>query len=555
MKAIPTSGPQKSILTTTLAVVVLAAGPARAQTAATEEKPAETPPAATAAPPEPNAGPGPVSAPPPKLTTTQPPAPPPLPPPPGKRVRAASVDAMPVTEVPLGVQATTPSWFTRAPLRLVVGSNEQSWSVTIFGVIESNYITDTTRSYNESIGGTLVARDDTYEGTVGRTQFSMRNTRFGVMLDAPVIGGVTPTAVLQGDFAGNQPGVPFVVPGMGGSLGTVSETAFFGSPTFRIRHAYMALRNRYVDVLAGQTFDVFGWQNYYLLTSLLGLPNQLASRNPQFRLSHTFGAGGPVAIDLAASATRPAQRDSQVPDAMGGVRVSFNGWKGITTPGVATTIAAPLSIGVSGVVRQFRVNAFTPPPAQSANHGVGWGASFDLFLPVIPAANADDRGNRLTLIGSFVYGTGIADLIAAGGGARFPTLPNPAQASPPPQYTPNVDNGLVTFDTIGVLHTIDWWAAKGGFQYYFPGTGRIFLTGNFTYAHSRNISKLFPRGGAEIELLGAVGDTSLSADGNLLWDATPAIRFGVSGQYTRVRYLDGLEPHNIRAIGSALYIF
>ena len=56
----------------------------------------------------------------------------------------------------------------------------------------------------------------------------------------------------------------------------------------------MALRSRYVDVLAGQSFDVFGWQNYYQALSLLGLPNQVGSRNPQVRVSHSFGAAAPV---------------------------------------------------------------------------------------------------------------------------------------------------------------------------------------------------------------------------------------------------------------------
>ena len=105
-----------------------------------------------------------------------------------------------------------------------------------------------------------------------------------------------------------------------------------------------------------------------------------------------------------------------------------------------------------------------------------------------------------------------------------------------------------------------WWAAKGAFQYYFPGSGRIFLAGNFTYAHSRNIGKLYPAGGTEIELLGSIADKSLSGDASLLFDATPAIRFGISGQYTRVRYLDDtpqrpMEPHNFRGIAQALYTF
>lgn len=541
-----TSGPRKSLLPI-VAIVVLAAAPARAQTTDTAAPPVVVP--ADAPPPVPPPPPPAVATPP----APQTPAPPPLPPPPGERVRAQSIDAMPVTEITPTAPAA-PSWFTRAPLRMVLGSNEKSWAITFLGVVEANYITDTTRSYNESIGGSLVARDDTYEGTVGRTQFSMRNTRFGFVLDSPAVGGVTPTAVLQGDFSGNQPGVPYVPPGQAGPS-PIPENLYYGSPTFRIRHAYLALRSKAVDVLAGQTFDVFGWQNYYLACSLLGLPNQLASRNTQLRLSRSFAEAGPISIDVAIAATRPAQRDSMVPDGSGGVRLRVNGWKGITTPGVATTIAAPLSIGVSGIVRQFKVNAFTPPPAQRSNQATGWGASADVFIPVIPAKNSDDRGNRLSVIGSFVIGTGIADLIAAGGGARFPTLPNPAQASPPPQYTPDIDNGLVSFDTIGVLHAIDWWAAKGSFQYYFPGSGRLFLAGNFTYAESNNIAKLFPRGGAEIELLGSVADKSLSGDASLLWDATPAIRFGLSGQYTKVHYLDGNQPYNIRGIGSALYIF
>jgi hypothetical protein len=336
----------------------------------------------------------------------------------------------------------------------------------------------------------------------------------------------------------------------------IPENAYYNSPTFRIRHAYLTAKSQYVDILAGQTFDVFGWQNYFAPLALLGLPNQTSSRTPQFRLSRSFGVGGPVSVDVAVAAARPGQRDSMVPDGEGGIKVNVNGWKGITTPGNAVTVAAPLAIGVSGVVRQFKVNAFAPPPTQSSNHATGWGVSGDLFAPIIPAQSADDRGNRLTLVGSFVYGTGIADLIVTGGGARFPTLPNPAQQSPPPLYTPDVDNGLVSFDVLGVLHTIDWWAAKGGLQYYLPGSGRLILAGNFTFSKSPNIAKLFPKGRSDIELLGTVADESLESDGSLLWDATPTIRFGLSGQYTWVHYLDRLNtPHNIRGIAQALYVF
>jgi hypothetical protein len=444
-------------------------------------------------------------------------------------------------------ESAGPSWYTRLPLTMGVGEGAARWTVTFYGFVEADYITDSTRSYNDSIGSALVARSDTYEGTVGRTQFSMRNTRLGLAFVAPPMGSIKSSAVLEGDFFGNQPDSP----------PNISESSYYDSPTFRIRHAYLKLQTPVVDVIAGQTYDLFGWQNYFspCTAEFLGLPNMVFSREPQLRLSHGFGADGPVSLDVAVAAVRPGQRDSQVPDADAGVRLSFNRWKGITTPGNVGTLALPLSIGVSARARQFKVDAFTPPPTQTSNQIMGWGVSIDALIPIIPAENANDRSNRLTLTGSFVTGTGIADLLTTGGGARFPTLPNPAQQNPPPLYTGDVDNGLVTFDTLGVLHTINWRAFKAGLQYYFPGDLRLILAANVTYAHSNNMAQLFPQGGAEIELLGAVADTSKYGDANLFWDATPAIRFGISGQYTQVHYLDGEQPHNIRGMGQAVYVF
>jgi hypothetical protein len=324
-----------------------------------------------------------------------------------------------------------------------------------------------------------------------------------------------------------------------------------------VRHAYLKLDSEIINVLFGQTYDVFGWQNYFSPCSVefLGLPNQLFSRNVQLRVSRAFRASSSVSFDVAASAVRPGQRDSGVPDGNAGLRFNVDTWKGIATPGNFGTAALPLSLGVSGTVRRFRVNAFTPPPTQNSNSATGWGFSADALIPILAASDASDRGNRLTVTGSFVLGSGIADLLTTGGGASFPTLPNPAQANPPPLYHGNVDDGLVSFDTQGVLHTIDWQAFKVGIQYYLPPMGRVILSANYTQAHSKNMAQLFPKGGAEIELLTKVADTSSYVDVNLFWDATPAVRLGLSGQYTRVKYLDGDEPHNLRAMLQALYAF
>jgi hypothetical protein len=439
------------------------------------------------------------------------------------------------------------SWFARPPLRVAIGQGSDTWTMTFFGFVEADYIFDSTRSYGDAIGPDLVARSDTYAGRVGRTQFSVRNTRFGMMFESPHIGDVAPSAVFEGDFSGRLPN----------EMAATTENAYYTSPLFRVRHAYFRLASNVVDLVAGQTYDVFGWQNYFSPCSVefLGLPNQVFSRNMQLRISRNFQTSSGTSFDVAAAAVRPGQRDSGVPDANAGLRFNVDSWKGIATPGNMGTRALPLSLGISGTFRSFRANAFTPPPTQNSNSATGWGLSADALIPVIPARDASDRGNRLTLIGSFVIGTGIADLMTAGGGASFPTLPNPTQGNPPPIYHGNIDNGLVSFDNRGVLHTIDWQAFKVGLQYYLPPTGRIIVSVNYTEGYSKNMSKLFLKGGAEIELLGRVADTSRYADVNVFWDATPAVRFGVSGQYTKVKYLDGNQPHNLRGMAQALYAF
>jgi hypothetical protein len=458
------------------------------------------------------------------------PPPPPAPPPPGDTVD------VPADSV----------WFERPPLSISVGEGDHKWQATLYGFMEADVINDSTRSFVDSIGNTIVARDEVYEGQHGRTQFSIRNTRFGFAMRSPTIGGVRPSAVFEGDFFGNQPAKP----------PTQGESSYFDSPTFRVRHAYLKLASDYVDVVAGQTYYLFGWQSYFFPCSLefLPLPNEAFGRTTQVRVSHTFATKA-VSVDVAVAALRPDQRDSEIPDGNAGVRLSLNHWKGISTPGNGGTAAFPAAIGISGMVRSFKVDAFQPPPTQSSNHATGWGLSVDALLPIIAARNSEDRGNRLTLTGSFVVGSGIADIINAGGGAAFPTLPNPAMISPPPTYTPDIDNGLVTFDTSGLLHTIDWQTFMVGVQYYLPPTGRVILSANYTQAYSQNMAALYPQGGAEIMLFSRVAKLLRYADANVFWDVTPAVRVGASFQYSTTEYVDGATPRNLRWMGQALYFF
>ena len=58
-----------------------------------------------------------------------------------------------------------------------------------------------------------------------------------------------------------------------------------------------------------------------------------------------------------------------------------------------------------------------------------------------------------------------------------------------------------------------------------------------------------------------MADTFRYADAKLTFDVTPVVRVGLAGQYTQTVYLpdegtgDIDRPHNIRIVGSTIYLF
>jgi hypothetical protein len=209
--------------------------------------------------------------------------------------------------------------------------------------------------------------------------------------------------------------------------------------------------------------------------------------------------------------------------------------------GAASTASDPLMVGASAAVRRFALPEFsaTPSPTTSAT-ATGWAVSIDGLIPIIPGT-LQDRGGALTLNGSFVTGQADADFYTSlTGGVTFPT---PASGT----YTPNVDNGLVTFDSAGVLQAVQWQSVLVGLQYYLPPRGCLWIASNYSHLSSDNIASL----GAATK----VWHTQDWADANFFWDANPALRFGLEYSWTRQTYADNTDATNHRVQFSAFYIF
>jgi hypothetical protein len=427
------------------------------------------------------------------------------------------------------------------------------WSTSLYGFAEADYIYDTTQSYIEYPGNTQVARPGTYAGDHPRMQFSPRFSRIGLRMRAPETHGIRASALVETDFLqSSAAGTGLTVTSGSSTTSSAygSEQSFYTNPVLRIRHMYLKLETPVVDLLFGQFWQLFGWQPLYMpaTTQIQGMPGELFARTPQLRASRTIGAHGPVTLEIAASAARPPQRDSGVPEGEGGLRLMFNRFRGMYTSGATNTAPVPASIAVTGDLRHVSLPEFSATPTQSVPK-TGTAIAGNVFLPIIPADEAH-KGNSLSIVGQAAYGYGIADLFTSlTGGVGFPALPNPTGASPEPVYSADIDPGIVTYDRNGNLHFIQWLALLGGVQYYFPRLdGRLFVSANYSHMVSPNTRDYFPSSSA-------VTSSFDWWDVTLMGDLTDAVRMGVEYAYTRDTYLDGVHAGNQRGQFTAWYIY
>ncbi len=447
------------------------------------------------------------------------------------------------TEAPKTPMAAAPAPAAQpAPKSLPVTAK---WQAGLYGFAEFDAIGDTEQSLADLAGNGTIARQETYAGNHRRVQFSIRNSRLGFRLQTPELGsGVRATGQIEVDFFGNSG------PGAGQASGGVSESGYFASAGLRVRHAFVRVETPYVDVLAGQFWQLFGWQTYFHpnTVEIQGVPGEIFSRTPQLRLSHTFARADPLAVELAVAASRPAQRDSGYPDGQAGVRVLLNAWKGVHTMGSTGTAVDAAAIGFSGIGRRFELQRTATDPHTSTWVN-GWGWSLDGLVPVVPGT-LQDRRNALTLNGSLVMGVGIADLYTGLAGGLNASGTNTATFL---GTSPTVDPGLVWVDAARNTHGVQTRSYLVGAQYYLPvGKGDVWVSANYSRVDFFNMALAAASTG---RTSAQVFKKSEWADANLFWDAMDAVRFGLEYARFQQTYLDGQKVFDNRWQLSAWYLF
>jgi hypothetical protein len=436
--------------------------------------------------------------------------------------KAAAPPKLPPLPTPIAPAPRGP-----APL----SSGEPGWQMGFYGWLELDALWDSTQSFNETILDQNIARPNTYAGDNPRFQGTVKDSRLGFKVAAPDYGSIKASSQFEADFFGLQ--------------ATPTQDQQYTYSTIRLRHYFAKLETPVLDLLVGQTFDLYGWggQGFFPSTpAFLGVMGELFHRNVQLRLSKTVG-GEAASLEIAVAGVRPATRDSGVPDVQAGLKLSLKGIQGASAQGPRPAKPAPLAIAVSAVGRRLYVTDFQAIAAD-AQKAWGWGAAVDAFIPIIPVSGGD-LSNALSVTGEYSRGTGVADLyLTLNGGVLFPALPNPKNLLPAPAYTPNIDQGIVTFDADGILHTINWQGWMVNAHYNFPiNKGKtLSLAGTYSEIRSSNNLALTPLQGQAF-----VWDKGRYFDGTLWWSITPAFQVCGSFQTETQTYGDLTVARNNRA--------
>jgi hypothetical protein len=444
------------------------------------------------------------------------------------------------------------------------------FALQVYGFAELDTWHDNILNAGEGVGNSIIAKPNTQAANNGRWVWTARNSRFGFKVNAPEWEGMKASANLELDFGGGPAGG---APGpLGGATAAPTpysnsygnEAAYTTTGVVRMRHAYMKWETPYVDIIAGQTWDVFGWGVVPFLAAgpeYQGITGQIYHRNPEVRLDHRFVTDA-VVVQLALAAVRPFQRDSLTPDFEGGIKFELPTWKGVHVVGAGKPGYDSATLGISGIYRTFKLPQFTLPAGATAAPATydyvkkaGYGISGDLFLPLL-GGTMEDQSNAIALTGEAAYTAGIGDFYGGLGSGGLPgaapwVAANAGAMQAVVPYPQNFDSGVLAWNGTELI-PIKWLGLTAGLQYHLPVyDGKLFwISGNF------GMMKLMDTGSYNLMATNAtVMKSNQWIDGSFFASLGPAAHLAVNYATYQNTFYDGSKSARLQRVMVSTYMF
>ena len=201
--------------------------------------------------------------------------------------------ALPTREAAAAVPVNP--WFVRPPLVLNAGP-ASDWRLTIYGFAEADGMWDSTESFNDGLNNNVIAHPLTQEGTLPAVSDDHPEQPARLQRSGPRIARRSRHRAAGVRFV-RQPTVDQRRRRLArralGRGRTRPRRRISTTPRFASGTPMSSSTTTSINILAGQTYYLLGWQNYFFgaTCGFLGLPNELFNRTVQLRLSHTFGSG------------------------------------------------------------------------------------------------------------------------------------------------------------------------------------------------------------------------------------------------------------------------
>jgi len=413
--------------------------------------------------------------------------------------------------------------------------DQNEWKFLVSGFLETDMTSDSVRSFTEVMGNNPVDRSNTFAGSNGRTQFSVRNSRLAFTVLPPVQDDWKSKGYFEFDFLGYDPAPP-----------TNSEASFATNPTLRMRHGYLNLEKNGWSIFAGQTWSLFGWEPSYVVTtvSVPPAPGIIYQRTPELMVIQKIALSESENLQWGGAIARPSQRDSQTPNLDFGARLTSSRRSSGFASASGDVSNEAMSLALTGTRRDFT----TPDSAavtSAQTHHVGNALAVDFLFPLI-ASHDGAIENTLTWTGEYSTGDGYGD--------AFPSWTGNLAALPAAglgvSNETNLDAGQGGFDASGDFHLVKLQTWNTQLQYHLPSSWHAFVTVGYTELRSNNAKDLSP-----IVATKTIYDQSHLTFLNIFHDCTKQIRVGLEYAEMSTHYIDDVQPIDHRYQISTFFRF
>jgi hypothetical protein len=422
------------------------------------------------------------------------------------------------------------------PSSAVTLLDKDEWKVLMTGFMETDVIRDTTQSFTEVIGNRPVARGGSVTGDNGQLAYSGRNSRLAFTVLPPIEDTWKTKGYFEFDFLGYDPAVSAT------NSPTQSQADFYSNPAIRIRHSYVSADDSHWLWLVGQTWSVFGWEPTYVLSTVSVAPvaGSLYQRTAQALVVNTINIGETNKLQWAISLERPSQRDSGTPNVDAGVKYSYLGRKAGFASASGDINAEPLSVALSGTMRQFSIGSATGTGQNKVNTSA---VAADVMIPVL-SADGKDVSNSLTFSAEFAAGTGFGDTLPGwSGNLRQQPFTGTTGA---PSNT-NLDAGQGGFDAGGNFQLVNLQTINAQLQYHLPQSA--FVTVGYGQVNAFNMTAMVT------SINGVAYNQNQVTFANVVKDVTKQIRLAAEYDHVVTTYVDNVTPNDDRYQLSAYFRF